>query len=337
MYKDLSDISEKKLQKAVHGLLSEPSTVWKTESDRRIQILSPGRINPFNGPDFSDIAVLLNSNIIIGDAEFHKNSSEWFNHGHHNDENYNSVILHIVVNNDKKIIDEKFETLIIDKNLIINELENRKAIYQNQNLNDVEDLQHYSLLRVIRKTGEAQRILNQNSIYESLIILVSEFINRYHRRRRRPVYDNSTLAELIGKIAESDLLSFLNELEQGNFINIPDRMLNLIKNKILNEGAHLRREIVLNCVLPLALCLANEEARINLFLWYWSTPALHSYGELLRRFPAFSQNFLWQQQGMLEYLKEHGRKVNVVHDSLKEYGFGELLSFYYIGKSPYLA
>jgi len=116
---------------------------------------------------------------------------------------------------------------------------------------------------------------------------------------------------------------------------VPDVIQTLIRNKILDEGAHLRRELILNCVLPLSLCLAGEEARISLFLWFWSTPALHPYGLLNRRFKELPQNFLWQQQGMLEYIREHGRKGNVVSEAIKEYGFGEILSFYRLGRSPF--
>ena len=109
----------------------------------------------------------------------------------------------------------------------------------------------------------------------------------------------------------------------------------LIRKKNLDEGAHLRRELLLNCVLPLALCIANEESRIGLFLWFWSTPALHQYGMLTRKFKDLPQNFLWQQQGMLEYIKDHGRRVNVVSESLKEYGFAEILSFYRNARAPF--
>ena len=123
-------------------------------------------------------------------------------------------------------------------------------------------------------------------------------------------------------------------IKSGLSISIPDLILNLIKHKIDEEGPHLRRELILNCVLPLALALANEENRINLFVWYWSTPTLNKYGILNRRFPNNPQNFLWQQQGMLEYLKEHGSKRNIVAESFREFGFLDVLSFYKNGRLP---
>jgi hypothetical protein len=80
----------------------------------------------------------------------------------------------------------------------------------------------------------------------------------------------------------------------------------------------------------MAFCVANEEKRIDLFLWYWATPALFAYGLLTRRFPNIPQHFLWQQQGMLEYIKDYGKKPGMVaeKETIKSYGFAEILSFY---------
>ena len=53
-------ISELRLQKAVQQFLSDPSQVYTLESGLNVQVLSPGRINLHKGPDFLDIAILLN-------------------------------------------------------------------------------------------------------------------------------------------------------------------------------------------------------------------------------------------------------------------------------------
>ena len=50
MFTDIDHFSEKKnCRKIVHSLLSDPSNVWQTKSGKRIQVLSPGKINPFEG------------------------------------------------------------------------------------------------------------------------------------------------------------------------------------------------------------------------------------------------------------------------------------------------
>ncbi len=326
---------EKRLQKAVHFLLSDPSLVRKTQSGKRLQILSPGRINVNSGPDFFEIAILLDGLVQVGDAEFHRKSSEWDNHLHSSDENYNNVILHIVIDDNKDIY-QKFETLLINENELLTALESKENIETNTRVIDsLEELQHYALIRLLRKSSEAQKLLSQNTLEKAFQMYSADFIKRYDKKRRFPVYDAQKLDKLIEDMINSKVFAFLSKLHQKKTLHISDYLQTLLKTRISIEGAHLRRELLLNCLLPMAVCIADEESRIALFLWYWSTPALNKYGILSRRFEGLPQNFLWQQQGMLEYIREHGNKKNVASETIKQYGFAEMLSFYKIGKSPY--
>jgi hypothetical protein len=104
-----------------------------------------------------------------------------------------------------------------------------------------------------------------------------------------------------------------------------------MRERIAEEGAGLRREIILNVILPAALTQADEEARINLFVWYWSVQSLNKYGVLTRKFPELPQNYLWQQQGMLEYMREIETGSATISDALAFYGIGKLLSFFQWG------
>ena len=38
---------------------------------------------------------------------------------------------------------------------------------------------------------------------------------------------------------------------------------------------------------------------------------------------------------MLEYMKDYGKKTNVISDVIKDYGFTQVLSFYKLGRSPF--
>ncbi|TAL68251.1 MAG: DUF2851 family protein [Bacteroidetes bacterium] len=329
-----SSLSEKKLQTGVHHILSDPSKIYTTLSGKRLQVLSPGRLNVHEGPDFLDIALLLRGNVIVGDAEFHAKSSEWNQHNHSDDENYKSVVLHIVNENDLKL-SFPFETLIMKSDEV------RKAsvdsIYEINapDIFSIEELQQFALIRLLRKTSDAKKYVNQYGLDSGFQMIASEFLNKYFNRRKRPVYTSDRLEQLLQSLTTSHVFEILKKLSEGSELHIPDMMQQLLKTKITDEGAHLRRELVFNSVLPLALSLANEESRINLFLWYWSTPALHSYGILKRRFKDFPQNFIWQQQGMLEYIRNYGSKTIVISDVIKDYGFAEVLDFYYLGGSPY--
>jgi len=72
----------------------------------------------------------------------------------------------------------------------------------------------------------------------------------------------------------------------------------------VGEGKGTRLELMLNVLLPMALAEASEEQKNLLLMWFWSLKAPHRYGTLARRFPTLPQQYVWQQQGMLEYLRE---------------------------------
>lgn len=67
-------------------------------------IISPGIINPDQGPDFSSARVKINGQEWCGNIEIHVNSSEWLLHKHDEDKNYRHVILHVVWYNDNPSI-----------------------------------------------------------------------------------------------------------------------------------------------------------------------------------------------------------------------------------------
>ncbi|MDT3739316.1 MAG: DUF2851 family protein [Candidatus Kapabacteria bacterium] len=326
------NIRELELQKEIHLYISEPSRIFKTVSDRRLQIISPGRLNVHEGPDFEDIAILLDGYLIIGAAEFHKKSSDWLSHSHSDDFRYKDVILHIVLDNDKTI-QSSFETLVLNYPEVTKS-NNIKASTDFDTTFSSDELQNLALHRLLRKTSEAKKILLENNLKITLSQMTGNYIDRYERKRNRHKYNAERLAGLVEGITTSYAYEFLSNLENGKSAGLQDSMVTLVKKPLAGEGSHLRRELILNAILPIALAIADDEARISLFVWYWSTPCLNIYGLLTRKFPDIPQNFLWQQQGMLEYIKQFGSQNNVASEVLKEYGFAEILSFYRLGRLP---
>ena len=61
-----------------------------------LQILSAGRANRNSGPDFLFARVRMLDKIWSGHVEMHIKASDWYEHGHHRDVSYNTVILHVV-------------------------------------------------------------------------------------------------------------------------------------------------------------------------------------------------------------------------------------------------
>jgi hypothetical protein len=72
----------------------------QTISGEEIQIISPGTFNTNQGPDFNDGKIRIGKTIWAGNIELHLLSSDWNKHKHQHDKNYDSVILHVVWEDD---------------------------------------------------------------------------------------------------------------------------------------------------------------------------------------------------------------------------------------------
>lgn len=80
--------------------------VWETlqfnvqdltlRNGKKLQILDPGQLNETDGPDFKQAVLLIDNMKWYGDVELHLKETGWYEHEHHTDPNYNSVILHVV-------------------------------------------------------------------------------------------------------------------------------------------------------------------------------------------------------------------------------------------------
>lgn len=81
-----------------YRLLKAP--MLTTENDA-VSVIRPGHSNTDSGPDFSDARIIIGNTEWAGNIEIHIRSSDWFEHRHHLDPAYDSVILHVVYINDQ--------------------------------------------------------------------------------------------------------------------------------------------------------------------------------------------------------------------------------------------
>ena len=73
-----------------------------TEDDSQLEVISPGGWNVEGGPDFHHSEILFsNGGIKKGDVEVHVYASDWNRHGHHLQETYNNVCLHVAMWNER--------------------------------------------------------------------------------------------------------------------------------------------------------------------------------------------------------------------------------------------
>ncbi|MCB0790586.1 MAG: DUF2851 family protein [Flavobacteriales bacterium] len=76
----------------------------RTVDGRPIEVVRPGRIQSDGGPDLVDAQLRIDGQLWAGSVEVHVLAGEWFAHGHHRDPAYDSVVLHVVFENDRQAI-----------------------------------------------------------------------------------------------------------------------------------------------------------------------------------------------------------------------------------------
>ena len=73
-----------------------------TQDGKPIEVLFPGWLNKGPGPDFREAKLLIGPDEFFGDVEIHLDPTDWKNHGHHQDPQYERVILHVVLKNERE-------------------------------------------------------------------------------------------------------------------------------------------------------------------------------------------------------------------------------------------
>jgi len=66
------------------------------DTGARLRIIFPGRVSNIGGCDFKDAVFTANGRIVSGNIEVHSRSSQWYSHGHHQNQKYNDIVLHVV-------------------------------------------------------------------------------------------------------------------------------------------------------------------------------------------------------------------------------------------------
>ncbi len=106
-------------------------------SGKSIQILHCGMHNFDAGPDFFNAKIKIEGQLWAGNVEIHIKASDWYVHNHENDSVYDSVILHVVWDNDVSIFRKDnsiIETLVLSDYVNTAVLQNYKRLFQANNL-----------------------------------------------------------------------------------------------------------------------------------------------------------------------------------------------------------
>jgi hypothetical protein len=77
-----------------------PFACIRTTKGHPISVQSSGTHNHLSGPDFFNAKLSIEEQMWAGNVEIHIKSSDWYAHNHETDSNYDSVILHVVWEDD---------------------------------------------------------------------------------------------------------------------------------------------------------------------------------------------------------------------------------------------
>ena len=77
----------------------------RTVDGEAVKVISVGNRNYDAGPDFLDARIRIGATMWVGHVEVHVNASDWFRHGHQDDDAYKNVVLHVVYCNDTEQLD----------------------------------------------------------------------------------------------------------------------------------------------------------------------------------------------------------------------------------------
>ncbi|HLG35016.1 MAG TPA: DUF2851 family protein [Bacteroidia bacterium] len=75
----------------------------ETTGGEKISVEHPGTHNTDAGPDFFNARIKIDSTLWAGNVEIHQRSSDWQKHLHHNDKEYDNIILHVVEEHDEEL------------------------------------------------------------------------------------------------------------------------------------------------------------------------------------------------------------------------------------------
>jgi hypothetical protein len=91
--------------------LYDPDSLLDNEN-KKIVVINPGEYNRDSGPDFFNARIFIGGTEWAGNVEIHTRAAHFINHGHNSDHAFDNVILHVVVENDKRVFNSKGEELL---------------------------------------------------------------------------------------------------------------------------------------------------------------------------------------------------------------------------------
>jgi len=154
-----------------------------TVAGESLQIIGVGQPNTNAGADFMQACVIINEVKWVGNVEIHLKTSDWLAHQHHENRSYDSVILHVVWEDDMQaagairrndlteipvlVLKNKTDRLLVEKYYLLMANQQSEILCHSQ-LPHVKEITKISMLdkalmqRLQRKAEEILKLLKEN-------------------------------------------------------------------------------------------------------------------------------------------------------------------------------
>jgi len=173
-----------------------------------IEIISQGIHNQDAGPDFLQAKIKIGQEVWAGNIEIHTHSSDWFNHGHQNNDAYKNVILHVVYEDDmgENFLNKtKIPTLSLKYRINRYIIENYHLMMNNNLWIACEDSIH--LIDQLTWSNWLQRLLAER--LEHKLLYINELEEKYHNDKQESFY--ISIARSFGYRVNADAFEKLAE------------------------------------------------------------------------------------------------------------------------------
>jgi hypothetical protein len=274
----------------------------------QVQVIAKGEWHKQGAPDIANIALLINGQLHVGNAEFHKRTSDWFAHKHQDNPAYQTLVAHIVCKHDTEQSTGARATIVIDDAMIrAGEQcadEQRASIAQSAIPSSTVNALMVAQYAVARLERKAQEFLPLAMQYrgQTRVMLhagIAQFAERLAHKRTRTTGVASALEIVLHDEKATALIAhIMDELlhEEAMLLRIEG----LLHTYISHGGT---MEIMTNVIAPLLLVHLPVYAQDRVWAWWWAAQAVNAYTSLAKRFPHAPQRYVWQQQGLLEMVQ----------------------------------
>lgn len=226
-------------------------TILKTTEGQTLEIKKIGFHNFYHGPDFLEACVRIGGLDLFGHVEVHRKASDWKNHDHDADQRYNSVILHVVYENDAAILRNDgttIPTLELKGKILLGVIRNyEKLLNSGDGIlcgNDLEEIQHIMKFSMLERALVERMEIKSTSVFQILEATKGDWEETSYRWLFQSFgFKTNSLAML--RLAESIPYKLLQKLS-GHHLGIEAILLgqaDLLPEETMDEySAELSRE-----------------------------------------------------------------------------------------------